>query len=387
MKKKVAIITHYYKSKNYGGNLQAYALCKSLEKLGYAAEQLSFDPYLRKNTSVYSAFWKFGKRFLKSLNPKVFIANKKEKRIQKLLDPRYKAFEKFNQEMIRHSERVYTNIDINECVSHYDAFVTGSDQVWNFAWYNSAYFLDFVPSEKIKISYAASLAMNDLKDHQKEMVKKHLLDFDAISVREKNAVELLTDLTSQKPIWTLDPTLLLDKSEWECLCTENKNDFPYVFCYFLSDSEEERRIAREYSNKMGYKLVTLPYLNCRARKCDDDFGDIRLFEVSPPDFLTLIKNAECVFTDSFHATVFSILFEKEFFVFGRNDHKAMGTRIDSLLSLIEHRERFFDLSEQIDIKGILMLEQIDYKKEFKTICEEKKRSYDFLKNNLERYNG
>lgn len=387
MKQKIAILTHYYKSKNYGGNLQAYALCKAIERLGYQAEQISFNPYCSRKKSALRRILSLAKRSLKLLIPKNFIKSVKEKRAQKSLALRYKAYDKFNQEMIPHTTRIYTNNDIGDVVDNYDYFITGSDQVWNFKWYNSAYYLDFVPSSKIKLSYSASLSMTSLTDEQREIVRAHLKDYDAVSVREREAQTLLEGICPVSVEHTLDPTLLLDKHEWVKIASKRQVSEPYIFCYFLGNDETERALAKEYAKKTGLRLVTLPYLENQFRKCDEKFGDIQLFEVGPEDFVSLIMNAEMVFTDSFHATVFSLIFEKNYFVFERAGHKEMGSRIHTLTKMLGTEERFCDSCERLSCEYLLSIKDINYEDKRDTLIKEREKSYKFLKESLERLNG
>ena len=128
---------------------------------------------------------------------------------------------------------IHTQIYFGECADEYDAFVTGSDQVWNLKFYDAAYFLDFVPHEKPKYSYAASFSMNELTEEQKIVVKNHLSDFSGISVREENAIQLLEKNTNIEPVFVVDPTLLLNKEDWDEVCDECVVDEKYVFAYFL----------------------------------------------------------------------------------------------------------------------------------------------------------
>lgn len=373
---KVAIITHYYKSTNCGGNLQAFALVKKISDLGFEAEQICFD------TSSVQKDQSKVKNILRLLNAKRVIKQLKNRSIQKKISPRFQKIKRFNNQKIPHTEKVYNEKTVHECVNYFDAFVTGSDQVWNLKWYYPAYFLDFVPSNKIKISYAASVSMKELNAEQKALFKNHLKDYEAVSVREKSDTNIVADLSVQTVEWVLDPTMLLNKDEWSEIVSERIIDEPYVFCYFLGNDDNERKVASAFAKKKGLKLVTLPYLGSSYRKCDKKFGDIQLFDTGIEDFLSLIKNAEYVFTDSFHATVFSGIFEKQYAVFQRANHSGMESRIYTLCDLYETPERFCDTKEKASLEYVESLDNIDYERPLANLQEMKEKSINYLKKNL-----
>ena len=175
--KRIGVITLYHKSTNYGGNLQAYALCEALLKQGYEAEQICYSCeqgsksiFKRLFSGGVAAFLQKCIRYAKRIVRYPFVC--KEVKKLNFYSRRSVAFSHFNQNVIPHGEKVYNSTSISECVTHYDCFATGSDQVWNFDWYSSAYFLDFVPSSKTKFSYAASISMDALTDKQKDIFRK-----------------------------------------------------------------------------------------------------------------------------------------------------------------------------------------------------------------------
>lgn len=382
--RRVAIITEYYNSKNYGGNLQAYALVKHLSNNGFDAEQLCFDTSCREKTAPKKT--NKIKLILKVFNPKklasFLIFKVKSRKKQLDFTNRYKNINRFNLQSIKHSGLVYNSKNVEKCVKNYDVFIAGSDQIWNMFWYFPAYFLDFVPASKTKFSYAASTTMQSLTEAEKKTVEKHLESYKAISVRERNAVELLQGLAKVPVEWVLDPTLLLDKDEWEKVCSPRIIKEKYIFCYFLGNDEKERNIAKKYAKRKNFKLVTIPYLNGAYRRVDEHFGDELIMDAGVEDFLSLIKHAEYVFTDSFHAVVFSGIFEKQYFVFQRKGAKYMASRIYSLCDLYETSERFCDTEEKACLEYIEGLENIDYNRPLEKLDKMKEKSINYLKENL-----
>ena len=354
---KVGIVTHYYRSTNYGGNLQAYALCRFINDTfpSARAEQIAYD--ISGNAR--------NPRRLKRLTPKRLLKKlytaarnrlyaKTRRAEREAIQTREKAVSVFNREAIPHSETTYTADTVAQSAAQYDVFITGSDQVWHPSAVCPAYLLQFVSGEKKrKASYAASVAKTELTEAEKAAMQAALADFYAVSVREEDAVGLLAPLAPVQPVWTLDPTLLLTQAQWLSVAAARRVQGDYVFCYFLGDDTRQREIAGQFAKAKGQKLVTLPFLQGKYRKCDDGFGDEPLFDVSVPDFLALIRDASYVLTDSFHAAVFSVLFEREFFVFERAHAKGAGSRVESLLSLFDMESRFCNSPQKAQLSYLL----------------------------------
>lgn len=368
----VGIITFYHKSSNYGGVLQAYALCSQVNKLFYA-QQILYNCAGEK----VSVPFKSVKTIVKQVVSR--IINKKRNRT---LRNRIRIFDSFRP-FVSQSEIEYNSQNICDCLNKYDVFITGSDQVWNTQWYDEVYRLDFVPPTKYKFSYAAGVSSGELTEEQKSIFKKALSTFDAVSVREENAVNTLQSLTDKKVEWVLDPTLLLSREDWDNICSEKRINEKYVFCYFLGELSLPNKKIIEFAHSKGLKVVSMPYLAWTSKK-DSDFGDYKIYDATPPDFIALIKHAEYIFTDSFHATVFSHIYHKNFFVFNRAGLKSMNDRIYSLTSLFDTQERFCDTKGKMSLKYIESLPPIDYDKPFPKFEAMKKKSINFLNDNLKR---
>ena len=304
---RIAIFTHYYLSNNYGGNLQAYALCKVLEDLGHEADQVC---YLRNTNVKQSMIFRMKKRLKSSIKNATIILY--DKNFFKNIDMRKRAICVFNQESIPHTNKVYDDTCISLLNEEYDFFITGSDQVWHPNVLCSGYLLEFCDSPSKKISYAASIATNKIDLQSENRLKKALSSFSHISTREQDSVSLLSEMGIRDCEWVLDPTLLLTSEEWRKTAQPFKIEKDYVLTYFLGDNEQSRQNALEYAKRNGLLLVSLPFLLNSYRKCDRGYGDIQLYAVSPEQLLYLIDHSKAVFTDSFHATVFSILLSTPF---------------------------------------------------------------------------
>ena len=354
---KIGVLSLYYNNYNYGGLLQAYALIYELKKLGFDAEQISFDlstsPAVFKKTKIEKLkndpFGYVYKNTFGKLAAKVFHDSHEDFITQKTA-VRRESFRSF-METIPHS-RVYTSSDIASSNDVYDIFLCGSDQVWNPSYLRSEFLLDFVQPEKKKYSYAASIGKDNLNPQEVAYLNAKTQDYTAVSLRERTCMGLFDRETT----WVLDPTMLLDKNEWRTVSKKYPINDKYVFVYFLGDTKEHRTAVTEYAKKHDLKIVTFPHILNQFRESDDGFGDYEIYDADPTQFLYLIDHSECVFTDSFHAVVFSCLFEKHFLVFERDfkDKKErMNSRLISLLGLLNQTERLCsanDFSESVLMK-------------------------------------
>ena len=375
--KKIGILTFFYNTINYGGALQAYALSKVLNDKGFHAEQISYK--IQSTNQHESILHRIKRKGVLSIAAKLIdmvYCKLNANRIAKLKEQKQEAFKHFTGEMIPHTEKIYTSNIIKETVALYDAFITGSDQVWN--GYDYAYYLDFVPESKQKISYAASIARASLSGSQKEVFRKSLSTFDSVSVREAEAVALLKDVTVNEPVLVADPTLLLAKEDWELVCQECAVDGDYVLCYFLGDNRKAKMLAKKFANQNELKTVFIPINYGIASVFDAQYADISRNDVSPQQFIYLIKNAKYIFTDSFHAMVFSFLFRKQFFIFKRNKQNEMSSRIDNVAEYFNASARVCFTNERETIQYINSCPPMDYEEDFSQLEELKKRSFEFL---------
>lgn len=379
--KKTGILTYYYQTHNYGGMLQSYALPLFLKKNNILAEQICY---------VRTDEWAFTKvdyssvkkpRFLMRVKNRL-LSPKYDKEILPKLKKRNENFSKF-EKCIPHGDIVYNLTTISKSNEIYNSFIVGSDQIWNFRCFNPSFFGEFVSEEKDIISYAASTGKFEFTDKEITYLKDVLEKFKAISVREKDLTDTFSTLINEKEIESVvDPTLLLEQEDWDKITCDNLIKEKYLFCYFLGSDVRLRKLAHKYAKKHRLQVVTIPFANQNFNSADFGFGDICLYDAGPSEFVTLIKHAECVFTDSFHATVFSLIYQKQFFVFDRVEHKGMSSRLYSLTELFECTEQFCDSDDKFDIKYLSSISKMDYDRKFTLFEREKEKSALFLLNNL-----
>ena len=304
--KKVGIITFFYNNMNYGGLLQAFALPFVIQKhIGIPAEQIR---YSQQNTDTDLCTSKSKKSLsIYQLGINFFSALTSNKR-----SIRKESFLEFMND-IPHSRNIYSHETIQQCNSNYEIFICGGDQIWNgemVGEHLDVYTLQFVNQGLKKIAYSPSVAISHMSKQVEDCLGKGLLGIDRISVREKRSLDILKRLSDKKIEVVVDPVLLLNKSEWLEQSRPTKINGKYILCYLLGDSITQRKAVEIISKRLKLRIVTFPHILVNnVRKCDLFFGDIKDYTSGPRQFLDLINNAEFVITDSFHACVFSMIFE------------------------------------------------------------------------------
>lgn len=372
---KIGILTLYYKNHNFGGLLQAYALQKAIEEIGSSAEQICYK--MGQAPKSRKILLNIGYKGILGTIKMLFKSNKKA---NKLRMARGEAFDKF-EEKVPHSDRVYDFNSVAEATALYDAFIVGSDQIWNAGSDFPRFCLDFVKGKK-KLSYAASLNADSLVRTQRTELVQYLDDFSGIAVREQGVANILKTLTRKDVECVVDPVFLLDGNRWDKIGKKPNLNENYVLCYFLGDDREQRKSVVEFAKIVNCKLVFFPHIiNESYRSCDNDIGDIQETSGGPEEFLGWIENAQYIITDSFHAVAFSVIFHKCFFALPRyvNGQKKMNNRQIDFLKSIGLQERF--IQAEI-LKSSAVNKSIDYSVVDEIIARRRKESYDYLKTAL-----
>lgn len=354
--KKIGILT-INDNYNLGNRLQNYATQEFLKDFEFKVETIQNIKNYYNSNYTFRVKEKI-KNIIKYLSPK-----KKHKR--------YINFLRFNKNIEWSKYLIdYKHIpkEINE---KYDYFITGSDQVWNptFGRMSDIDFLTFADKNK-RISLAASFGINEVPKDLKEYYKKRLIDFRALSVREERAKEIIEELTGRNDsIVILDPTMLIPVEKWNNVIKKPKmmkkiEGRKYILNYFLGNlSEKRKKEISRIAEENNCKIINLLDKN-------DDF-----YSCGPSEFLYLEKNAFLICTDSFHSTVFAILFNRPFIVFDREDSEVkMSSRLETLLSKFELKNQWFDKN--------IRNEQIkpEYNNVLKTLQEERNKAKKFFKN-------
>lgn len=388
--KKVGIVSCYFQH-NYGSMLQALATQMALEKLGYQNETINisgFDAEIKKAKLLY-----FAKASLTSgiLLSKLGMAMTVLRR--KLLKGEYskntivrnRKFDCFYRNFFHLSDAYSSKSELGKkCQEFYSAILVGSDQLWlpgNIA--GDYYTLNFVPQSVNTVAYATSFGQAKLPGDMEKKASKFLKKIRHISVREDSGKKLIQELTGRNVPVVCDPTLLFTGEEWLAIQQETpKINEPYILCYFLGNNPRYREFAKRLREKTGFKIAALVHLD-EYIKSDEDYADDTPYDIDPADFLNLVRHARYICTDSFHGSVFSILYQKTFFAFRRyareNQYSTNG-RMDTLFHLAGIENRILNGTE--DVQQCLNM-KIDYDIVLGNIERIRKESYQYLAAALE----
>lgn len=349
--KKIAIVTLI--GDNQGNRLQNYALQELLKEEQIQVETLNY--YVLQEHTVTAKIKKLAKFVLS-----FFMESYRKERRRRAL------FKEFNKSCISFSKDKICNEHIPDKIKHdYNYFICGSDQVWNTDYTQNGIvnFLGFADKGK-KSSYAASLGTKDIVTSRREEIAGYINELDWISVREKSSIDILKKLTDREIRCDLDPTLMLDKEKWRAIekrpiniIEENK----FFVVYFLgSISSEIRTFINESAKEYNAEIININDSNWYKN-------------IGPREFIYLFDNATMIFTDSFHGTAFSLIFQKEFYSFQRDGiGSEMEDRITNLLEIVGLTRRFM-------IKDYFLQEKIDYDTVQTNMKAARKKSLDYIK--------
>lgn len=385
--KRVALVTCYFQP-NYGSQLQAYATQRALDKLGIENETIRIDGLRNEiNKAKYRYF--LSRIFdMNTINDKMatvrkVVAQWRNPEYARNLSVRVRMFREFADTMFRLSDTYSSKEELTRSANRYSAFLVGSDQLWLPSNIEADYYtLNFVPDKIRRIAYATSFGVSTLPKRQAGKAKHFLKRIDHIAVREKSGQELVKKLTGQGVPVVCDPTLLFTAEEWnEMASVKPFTGGKYIFCYFLGNNPEQRDWVKRLSAHTGYKIVQMKHCD-EYIDSDEGFADETPYDVGPKEFIRLIRDACYVCTDSFHCSVFSMLYSKRFFTFRRyNNDSPISTnsRLYSLLSLAGIEERLLCGNEDItSCTGM----KIDYDQVHTKLGELRRFSYNWLESAL-----
>ncbi len=360
---KVSIITLHH-VRNFGSMLQTYATQYVLEKHKVKVEVINFVPQgLTLKTGINTIESKGGitKRILRKVAVAITFSIRQAVMIR------------FNQKYINMSAKIYKNYEeLKENPPEADVYISGSDQIWNTQNSNlptdlKAYYLGFVSREKKKISYASSIGKDSFSNGEARMVSSYLNNYYMVSVREKQAVELLERIGLKDVYHVVDPTLLLSANEWRKFCEKNRRKEDkikeYIFVYNLNRNLKLKKYAVNLSKEKNLKIVNF------ADTLDFIPGAVNRILNSPFDFIKYISQASYVLTDSFHGTAFAINFNRQFLTFPAPKYNS---RIESLLEV-------FGLEKRLYQEGVNQLQyKIEYERVNDILKKERIRCLDIL---------
>lgn len=363
--KKIGLMTLHHDKSSFGACLQGYALWYYLSQ-NNDCEMVNLPVTKNeehKETLIIhiKVFVAKCLSFLKNFRNPVYLKALRDSKA------RIKKFETFNS-LIKMSKKCWTKETIYQNPPSYDVWVSGSDQLWNPRIYFDIepYLLAFTREEDKRISYASSLGVLEIAPDYEAMFQSAIPRFSSIAMREASTIPIIQKYTDIKIENVLDPTFLLSKDEWRNLAKERKIQEKYILCYFLSYSQEIIDFCKCQARSKGL----VPVFISTAVSNVIEFADTLFVQnAGPSEFLYLFDNADFVMTDSFHGTVFSLIFEKQFYSYIGRNLKASSRITDLLSSLGIKGNAISTLSEPIvhvdyTILSVLLQKRIKESKEY-----------------------
>lgn len=366
---KIGILTIQKPPENYGASLQCYALWRYLSSQGHQCEVIDlyrpWHPEYRRGKRDPARGFSL-RRMLSSLG---FGKNRKPAMLR---NARYKAFEQFN-DRIDYSAP-YRSVDaIYAAPPRYDVYISGSDQIWNpdMPVVNEPYFLTFAPQGSKRIAYASSFGVDSLDKPTQERYAEWLAAYDHIAVREQSGVAIIDSMgCGLKARQVLDPSFLLKPEQWEEVSVSPEVSEPYVFVYTLHPQREVEAYIRAVAQKNGLEVRMV--ISDTSATVPSDF--IALSDIGPQQWLGYVSSASMVVTDSFHCTVFSILFGRPFKTVCTN--AKVSSRLSGLLELLHLTDNLVDAGS-LD-RQELRIPEIDYPTVDALLEKERESSCEYL---------
>lgn len=366
-------IMGWHQMYNFGSQLQITALLQVIKNMGFYPEVINYAPGKRKyrvKRNTYFVFsWIFEKLPYK-LNPEYLSEKKKQ------------IFADYKKKYLNLSLKCDFSSELYLLNEQYDAFVCGSDQIWNPYTGDDKYFLDYVTNPSKKIAYAPSFGIDTIPNqYVKEKYYNLLKDFKAVSIRELGGKKLLNEIGIQNVSIVLDPTLLLNKEQWNALLYINDdNHEDYILCYFLGDIRKHLPYINRLHKKLQKEVVVIA-----ARENDVKLPYHVYRDIGPKEFVELIHNSCFVCTDSFHGICFSVIYQKKFCVFERfhkHDKNNQNSRIDSILKILGLEQK-----KVCNVKFSNDILDMEWGKCEEKLDEMRKSSYMYLRNSLKDVNS
>lgn len=310
---------------NLGASLQAYALQHYLESRGHDVQIIDYKPDYQSRH--YKLWIVANPVFDKPIIKQLYLLAKLPERLWALR--RKKVFDVFTEKYLKQTTRYNSYEELRADAPQADCYIAGSDQIWNPLFFSSrdaAFYMDFGAKEVKRISYAASFATPTVPPEFREFMSSKLKGIDAVSIRERISLPLLAELGREDGVAVCDPVFLLSRDEWnETLKHENlqtcTND-KYLLVYLTDKGPQIERIAQEIKLRTGWKIYSVGGI--KAQCADRSFSN-----AGPLDFVQLIRDAQFVISNSFHATAFSLIMGTKFCVVNRAD--AINERMKSIL--------------------------------------------------------
>ena len=371
---RVGIIT-YHSAYNFGSVLQAYATQQIINMIGCKAEIINYRMDSQKEFYAYIHHVDTFKSLIKYL---MIFGKKKD------LKRRAIRFEKFIEEYLLLTDEFSRPEEACAYSETFDTYISGSDQIWNKhsnelkdvdLKYMDPYFLTF--TKKKKISYASSVV--NMTDKELLYVAKKIMDFCHVSCREKESADKISKLINRNIETVLDPTLLLSSVDWKkIMCQTKFESKPYLLLYTLTTNSHLLRLlceAKKKAKEYGVQLVVLAPL---ATAVPNIYRVKFIYDAGPKEFIRLVYDSKYILTDSYHGTLFSINFQKQFF--SMIPQEKSDNRLYQILDKLDLKFRIIN-----DIIDANFAYEFDYSKSMYKLEEYKNESISYIKKALKMY--
>ena len=319
-------IISFLHNNNFGSSLQAYALQRTVRELGMECMHLDYQPDRMEKLRNLLASGNSPKLVLEGMRKRDVLEGHSGALLKS------KAIPAFYNERMWMSAPCRNRKELQERSRECDLLICGSDQVWNPVWLNPAYFLTFAGKNQPKVAYAVSLGVSRMPKAAKvRKIRQWTEDFRAISVREQEGADLLEQMTGRRAAVMPDPVCLLSREAWSQVAAKEPEGEPYLLCYFIGDQPFYWDRVRELQRETGLRVLVLPVTAGSYRS-----GYEMLDGAGPETFLSAVKNAEILCTDSFHGLVFGTIFGTKTETLRRyreDDPESKNSRVDHFLRL------------------------------------------------------
>ena len=374
---------------NFGSALQTYATQRVVRKIGYDTKVFDISEIkgkIEKRKILYyltRLLHKDERNYVLSMAHAFFKKKKHDDEYAKNMATKRTKFTNFYNDNIVFFPKSKQWIDLSNQAKQCDVVLVGSDQLWGSANIAGGYFtLEFVPDNVKKVAYSTSFGVSVLPKQLHKHARKFLNRIEYVSVREDSGKELVKQLTDRDIPVVCDPTMLLTAEEWLDIQDDKPfTDGDYILTYFMGDNPEQRKFVERLKEKTGYKIVGLLHGSTYI-ETDEHYCDETPYNVGPGEFLNLIRFAKYVCTDSYHCTVFSILYETDFFAFPRDAEGSSfsaNDRLHTLLGWTGLQDRWLSGRENVEDKMGLHFDRENLQK---LIADKRKESLDYLKQAL-----
>lgn len=364
---KIGIYT-IHSAYNFGAMFQAYATQKAIEKIGFQAEIVNlYTKNEEKKNQINSFVWKpkpMITYFYAKISPSIIL--------------KLRRFKEFHLSM-NLSKRYFSTAEIINNPPHYDIHLVGSDQVWNLEkGFDSSlyYFLDFIKSDGIKISYASSFGTSVVDKKYYSTLKRLLSSFKAIGVRENDGVEIVKAASGLASKQVLDPTFLLSQSEWSSLASQRIIKEDYILYYGFDNTDLSKKIIYNLRKRLNIKVVAVSGSIFFPHKADQFIQN-----AGPKEFLSLVKYSKFICASSFHGVAFAVHFKKSFVSI---KHPTRNSRMETLLTNLKLMDRQIE-----DPTLLLSLSESDFFINYDSLEQEIQNqiseSFNWLSNSIHKY--